>query len=788
MSKKYITTKSLVIVESPSKCKKIEEYLGPGYKCVASFGHLRELKSLENIDINNDFKLTYEVINTSIKKKQINLLRSEINIAYEVIIATDNDREGEAIGWHICQLFNLDIIKTKRIIFHEITEQAIQYAIQNPTTLNINIINSQQARQTLDLLVGFKITPLLWKFITSKSNNSLSAGRCQTPALKIVYDNYKEIINNPGKQVYNTIGYFTSLCVPFELNKQFESNDVVIEFLDGSKHFKHTFSCELPPKQLFKIPPEPFITSKLQQAASSVLNISPKETMKICQCLYEAGHITYMRTDSKKYSLYFIEKTTSYILQNYEQKYINININSLLNDIVDKSTDKSTNNIKEAHEAIRPTNICLQEIPDTYNSKEKKMYKLIWENSLESCMSSAVVLSLNSNINANNNLNYNYKCETIVFPGWLVVKKKYKIENPIYNYLIKLKQNQIITYKKITSNITLINTKYHYSEANLVQTLEEKGIGRPSTFSMLIDKIQERGYVTKEDITGTQIICKDYELENERISELSTIKEFGNEKNKLVIQPMGVVVINFLETHFNHLFNYNYTKEMEDDLDKIALGDKFSAEICKKCNDEINYLIHNLSGYKKQEYKIDETHTYMIGQHGPVIKCMDNTNGNKLLSFKPINPDIDLNKIGNGEYSLDEIVDNSVTKLFKSNNLGKYEGKDIIIKNGKFGLYLLFGDQNISLKSLGNRPPENIKMSDISHLLHGENTNPDIIRKVSENVSIRKGKNGKDNYILFKTDKMKKPSFLSIKDFGENVIDCELQDLQSWIKCKYNIF
>jgi len=784
MTNKYITTKSLVIVESPYKCKKIEEYLGPGYKCVASFGHLRELKSLENIDINNNFNVTYENIDTSLKQNQIKLLRSEINIAYEVIIATDNDREGEAIGWHICELFNLSVETTKRIIFQEITEQAIQHAIKNPTTLNINIIKSQQTRQILDLLVGFKITPLLWKFITNKSKNSLSAGRCQSPALKIIYDNYNELINNPGKKVYNTTGYFTSLCIPFELNKRFELEGDIINFLDDSIQFNHIFTCELPPKQLFRSPPEPLITSKLQQIASLVLNVSPKETMKICQGLYENGFITYMRTDSKKYSNYFIEQASSYILRNYEDKYINANISSLIICIIDTPEKR-----KESHEAIRPTNICLQELSKDYNPKERKMYKLIWENALESCMSSASVLSLNSNITASNNLNYNFNCENIIFPGWLIVKKKYKPENQTYNYLIKLKQPHVINYKKITSNITLINTKSHYSEASLVQTLEDKGIGRPSTFSMLIDKIQERGYVNKEDVKGKHVVCKDYELENESITEIKQTKEFGNEKNRLVIQPMGIVVMNFLETHFNDLFNYSYTKEMEDNLDTIALGQKLSTEVCKKCDDEINKLIYNLSGYKKQEYKIDDTHSYTIGQNGPVIKCIDNTSGHKLISFKSINPNIDINKIEKGEYSLDEIVDNSKTKIVTSNNLGKYEGNDIIIKNGKFGLYLLLGNKTITLKSLGNRPPENITIDDIKHLLNNtEIANPDILRQVSDHISVRRGKHGKDNYILFKTPKMLKPSFFSIKGFNDDIIECDIINLQSWIKLKYNIF
>ena len=321
MSKKYSTTTTLVIVESPAKCKKIEEYLGPGYKCVASYGHLRELPSLKNIDIENNFTPTYTIIDNAIKKKQIEFLRKEIKNAHEVILASDDDREGEKISYCIAQIFNLDINKTKRITFNEITEQAIQHAIKNPRTIDMDLVHAQQARQILDILVGFKVTPMLWKFINKSKDNSLSAGRCQTPALRLIYDNDQDIKQKEEKKVYNVTGFFTNSNIAFDLSPQnkYETEDDITDFLDGSADFSHIYTCSKPVKTTKK-QPEPFTTSSLQQTASNELHYAPKETMRVCQALYEGGYITYMRTDSKTYSKDFISLTKDYIVRNYEAK------------------------------------------------------------------------------------------------------------------------------------------------------------------------------------------------------------------------------------------------------------------------------------------------------------------------------------------------------------------------------------------------------------------------------------------------------------------------------------
>lgn len=789
MSKKYSTTTTLVIVESPAKCKKIEQYLGPGYKVMASYGHLRELSSLDHIDIKNNFCPTFTIIDNELKRSQIEKLKKEISSAGEVILASDDDREGEAISWHICDMFKLNIEKTKRIIFNEITESALQHAIKNPRTINMNIVHAQQTRQILDLLVGFKVTPMLWKFITKKSEHSLSAGRCQTPALKIIYDNQTEINDSKTggeKKVYNTICYFTNSNIAFDLNKQFESDDDVTDFLEGSIDFHHIYTCSQPVK-VSRSPPCPFTTSRLQQTASNELHYSPKETMRLCQKLYEAGHITYMRTDSKTYSKDFIETTKEYILRNFPtgDAYINENIHLLANGLTKETGKKYLVTPQEAHEAIRPTTISLKELPLGIDSKERKMYKLIWSNTLESCMSPAIFYSITATISAFNNNKFSYTSELINFPGYQAVTQKPSADNKIYHYLQIIKQNDIIPFKKMNSKVTIKNIKHHYTEARLVQLLEEKGIGRPSTFSMLVEKIQERGYVKKEDVVGTKITCKDFELVDNEIYEIETKREFGNEKSKLVIQPLGIIVMEFLGSHFIDIFNYDYTKNMEDDLDKISKGEKQMVDLCNACNVQLDKLIDNLKTETKLELSIDENNTYIIGKYGPVIKCSECVDGKEVISFKSIKKDVDIHKLENGEYTLNEIVDTSM-KSKPQGLLGQYENQDVILKKGKFGLYITWGENLKTLKELGNRPIENVTFDEVKKYLEA---GPNIIREVTPCLSIRKGAKG--DYIFYKTAKMKKPQFFDVKGFynesKEDYKICNNDILKAWIKEKYGV-
>jgi len=811
MSKKYKTTISLVIVESPAKCKKIEEYLGPGYKCIASYGHLQTINSLKDIDINNNFKPTYSIINEVLKKRQVEVIRKEIKAAGEVILASDDDREGEMISYAIIELFNLPL-NTKRITFNEITETALKEAIKNPKTIDMNLVHAQQARQVLDILVGFKVSPIMWKLIKKNKENSLSAGRCQTPALRLVYDNDKEIKESESKKVYNTTGYFTNLNLPFELSTQYETEENIIDFLDGSTDFAHIYNCSQPVK-VYKQPPEPFTTSRIQQVASNELHYSPKDTMRICQTLYEGGFITYMRTDSKTYSGEFLSDVKEYIMTTYAEgeKYVGAIIDSTKLD--EKTPIKKGKKVKkdetekdatlrqdndslrqdndslrqEAHEAIRPTNISLCELPDNLDlsSKERRMYKLIWSNALESCMTSASYNKVQAEITAYNSNRFTYSSELIDFPGWKIVNKAYTIDNKEYHYLQTVKKGAIIPYKKMYSRVTIKGLKQHYSEARLVQLLEEKGIGRPSTFSSLIDKIQERGYIKKEDIKGKEVICKDFELEDSEISEIETKREFGNEKGKLVIQPLGIVVMEFLDKHFSTLFDYNYTKLMEDSLDKIAKGAEIWYNLCSECNKQIDNIIDNMGMEHKIEYKIDDSNTYIIGKYGPVIKHVENVDGKEEIQFKPIKKDVDIKTLEKGEFTAEDVIDES--KTVKSHYiLGKFNGLDVYLKKGKYGLYASWGENTKNLKELGNRPIENITFEEVLPYL--EEGSP-IIREINANISIRRGPKG--DYIFYKTPRLKKPQFYTIQSFvtemKEDYRICNIAILKSWIKDKYDI-
>ena len=784
----------LVIVESPAKCEKIEKFLGAGYKVIGSYGHITHLSNLDQIDVKNNYKPSFAIIDT--KKAQIEKMRKAIKGAKEVILATDDDREGEAIAWHIAQVFGLALETTKRIVFHEITERAIKHALANPRTLNLELVYAQQGRQILDLIVGFTITPLLWKYIVSNSKNALSAGRCQSPALRLVYDNYKEIQESPGKLSFNSCGYFTSKNIQFTLNKNFDSHDTIKDFLEQSKTHKHSLT-KAKERELIKNPPVPFTTSGLQQAANNNMHISPKDTMMLAQKLYEGGYITYMRTDSKVYSEDFIEEGKNYISEKYRPEYIHPEINRLiqnkdkiLSNVEENEKDetkttksktaktKSTkskkekketaaeNNAQEAHEAIRPTHIDLEAIPDseeTFSAKHRKLYKLIWTNSLESMMAPAKYLQLVVNIIAPYDALYKYCAEQNIFLGWKAVNGAE--EEKYYDYFQNMKE-EVINYKKITCKQTLKELKSHYSEAHLVQLLEQKGIGRPSTFSSLLEKIQERNYVTKQNVDGKKLEIIDYTLIDNAIIQEQGTKEFGNEKNKLVITQTGIFVIEFLIKYFSKLFDYDYTKSMEDELDNIAQGTKKYYELCDECYVFINDLIktNNLAANstnspEKIQIAIDAKHTYLIGKNGPTIKY---TKEDGTLGFYGVKKDIELTKLKAGHYKLDELIE---TKEENSKLLGNYQNAPVYLKKGKYGYFLECGELRKSLNTVKiNVPIKEIKIEDALTILNDRASEGNsLVRKISNDLAIRKGKYG--DYIFYKTETMKKPQFLKLNDF-----------------------
>ena len=817
---KNTTINVLVIVESPAKCKKIEDYLGPGYRVMASYGHLRTLDGLASIDIENGFKPSYTIIQEQMKLKQVEKLRSEIAKAGEVILATDSDREGEAIAWHLCDLFGLSITKTKRIVFNEITEQALQSAIRNPVHLNMDLVYAQQARQIIDLLVGYTITPHLWKSVSKTSKNSLSAGRCQTPALKLVYDNYLLFKESPGNLIYNTTGYFTNMNLLFDLNKQFETTDEVLCFLEHCEVAK--FFCAVSdPKKSIRKAPEPLTTSTLQQLASNELHISPKETMKCAQELYEGGYITYMRTDSKKYSCEFIDKMEQYIVSMYGPQFVSQNIKLLAGS---KEKDKITDSdslAQEAHEAIRPVLINVATATDV-SAKAISLYALIRTRVVESCMASAQYNVITAKtllepayLYKNDNCEFSYKTEQVVFEGWQIVTltqgKKDKKEKDKekdkdngkkeYQYFTAMKKTDkglLVVPKKIDSKFNLINLKSHYTEARLVQLLEEKGIGRPSTFASLIDKLLEREYVKKQNIEGRKIEGDDFSLiiGEATILETRVSREFGNEANKLVIQPLGIIVIEFLLQHFDRFFDYEYTRGMEHSLDLIAHNATQWTSLCDECYKALISITKDLKDESKFSLKIDDQHTLIIGKYGPVIKRQlkpGSKPSNTLppaTSFIPVKKDLDITQA-----HLMKLEDMMEPNQMKPNgSIGKYKGEDLFVKNGKYGLYAQWFKDGArefkSLKELDVVTVEQVKYLDVLRILERETTlDPSkpvgFVRELSSTLSIRTGKFG--DYIFYKKPRDKTPKFLKLKEFTSEPRTCDKAVLLNWIKLTYSV-
>ena len=616
---------------------------------------------------------------------------------------------------------------------------------------------------------------LQWKkfFCGGKNKSGLSAGRCQTPALRLVHDNQKDIDSAPGTKGFETRGYFTQKDLEYRLNHDFTTNEDMETFLEDSVEFQHIIKATTEGSSLRRSP-LPFSTSSLQQRSSNELHYSPKRTMQLAQKLYEGGYITYMRTDNKKYSKEFVAQMKIFIKGHWsvDNSYIRKNINSLVIG-ENKSKDK---NAQEAHEAIRPTKLSTTKVP--LGEMENRLYMLIWTNTVESCMSDAILNILTSTITSPSKYIYKHSEELVDFPGWMIVRG-YSKENELFNYLKSLQKKEI-EYNQIYSKENLKNLKTHYTEARLVQMLEKKGIGRPSTFSSLISKIQDKGYVTKGNIEGKSIKCTDYKLVSNELEEIELERTFGNEKNKLIIQPLGSMVIEFLIGNFDDLFIYAYTENMEKELDKISQGAAVWQDLCRECDKNMKELLGHTT-VAKTEIQIDENHTYMIGRYGPVIKHDDNGT----VKFKKVMKDLDIEKLRKGEYQLADIV---IEQQFVGRSLGSFKNTEVILKKGKFGLYMSHNDKNYSLKGLKKRD-DRITLEDVIDILLGKkSTNPKVIKIINKNISIRKGNYGP--YIYYKTDKMKKPLFFGTKqlfgNYSEYIGDELVTRSEQWIVDRIN--
>ena len=519
----------LVIVESPSKCKTIEGYLGDKYRVVATCGHFRSLNDLSQIIINDDIQIKYSVS----KSKVLKQLKEEIMMSKRVILATDNDREGEAIAWHICDACKLPF-DTPRIIFHEITRDAIQKAILTPTVIDMTKVNSQKSRQVLDLYIGFTISPILWKFIQHK----LSAGRCQTPALKMLYEREQLIKSQTFETKYKVTGIFSN--IEFKLVGTVEKEEV-IPFLEiCKKQNENNFTIEKKEtNQVSYSPPTILITSTLQQRASQILGMSPKQTMMCAQTLYENGLITYMRTETSAYSLSFIEKINKHICLEYGKEYIGTPCSNV-----------------DTHEGIRVTELKIEKVE--FDQNVNRLYDFIYKHTFQSCMSTAIYLQTPYEIMISNYV-MRYVSSYATFNGWKILNKEKDTNDNILQYVKNVK------YSSIHAKEQCEDLLLHYTEAQLINRLEKENIGRPSTYTSILESVEK--YITKGRIETKDLSLTHYLLENEIIVEHEN--KCIEEKNKLKITDLGEKVTLFCYKYFDTLFNYSYTKEMELFLDNV---------------------------------------------------------------------------------------------------------------------------------------------------------------------------------------------------------------------------
>ena len=775
---KLSSNKFLLIVESSSKCSKIESYLGDNYKCIACNGHMRIIDGLKSIDVKHNYAITFDI--DPDKKAHVDKMRGII-AGYpkeNVILASDHDREGEAIAWHICDIFDLPVATTRRIIFHEITKPALLAANANPRLIDMNMVRAQQARQVLDMLVGFKISPLLWKHVCSgNANYSLSAGRCQTPALRLVYENEIEAKKSAADRglKHRVQAAFFSQDYLFELNKEMNSYEEIETFLEQSKLHKHELSIGKM-RESVKLPPKPFNTATLLQAASNAFGMGSKDVMACCQTLYQLGHITYMRTDSRKYSPVFTEIAAKYIEEKWTKNHVNI-----------ESANNSEGSSSEAHEAIRVTNIAMHEIV-LGQEKMEKVYIMIWRNTIQSCKSAATFNCLPLEMTAPEALAYKHTIETPKFGGFLdIIKTDNKAakeieQNKLFfsETILRLQymKDKTIPYNYIKTIVGFTNRHSRYTEASLIDNLDEIGIGRPSTFSMLADVIQTRNYVEKTDIKGEEVECCEYGLKDGIMTKTASKKMMGAEHKKLVINPMGITVTEFLLKHFADFFSYDYTKNMEARLDLVADGKELGHRLCEECDRELEKLINKLDGLEKKSYPIGEDHLLIYGKNGMLLKHKSDKTEDGKPVFKSVKKGlkIDMEKLERGEYSLDDLAES------ENRILGIHEDAPIYLKRGKFGPYLEHKEAKVSVKK--GIAIETIE--DAIKLLDSvTETSSAILRELTPDLSIRKGKFGP--YIFYKTKAMKKPKFLDLRNFEQGFGTCEKTDLIKWIEETHHI-
>ena len=738
--------KNLVIVESPAKAKTIEKFLGKDFEVLSSYGHIRDLKKKDfSVDIEHNYKPIYEI--PADKKKLVETLKQEADKADMVGLASDEDREGEAIAWHLFEVLKLKPEKTKRIVFHEITKDAILHAIENPRDIDLNRVDAQQARRVLDRIVGFELSPVLWK----KVKPALSAGRVQSVAVRLIVEREREISAFKPEAAYRVIGEFLlpgGELLKAELSQRLKTEDEAKALLEACKTAQFSIG-DVTVKPAKKSPAAPFTTSTLQQEAARKLGFSVAQTMMVAQRLYEAGHITYMRTDSVNLSSLAINTTKDEIVKTLGERYLHI-----------RNYHTHTKGAQEAHEAIRPTYISHHEI--NASSQEKRLYELIWKRTIASQMSDAELEKTTATIAVSGRKEHFVAVgEVLKFDGFLKVYMESTDDEGDTEgndkMLPALAKGDVLTLSSVTATERFSQAPARYTEASLVRKLEELGIGRPSTYAPTISTIQQREYVEKGDRKGTERKYRMLTLHDGKIESGEKTELTGADKGKLLPTDIGVVVNDFLTEYFPDILNYNFTANVEQQFDDIAEGKTV-------WNDEIDHfykLFHPVVESAlalRLEHKVGERVlgtdpksgrpvSVKIGRFGPLVQI-----GTPEDTEKPL-----FASLLKGQ-SMSTITLEEALKLFDlPRTLGDFEGKTVVVGIGRFGPYIRHDGKYVSLPK--EFTPQGVSLEDAIMLIQQkrEQESQRFIKKFDEDdeLELLNGRFGP--YIAYKKKNYKLP-------------------------------
>lgn len=693
--------KNLVIVESPAKAKTIEGFLGKDFKVLSSFGHIRDLSHKDmGVDVSGGFIPNYEV--STDKKDTVKVLKKEVKSSEVVWLATDEDREGEAIAWHLAETLDLQNKETKRIVFHEITKSAITKAVENPREIDFNLVNAQQARRVLDRLVGFELSPILWR----KVKQGLSAGRVQSVAVRLLVEREREINSFESKVYYKVVGQFINKegrSFKAEVNSRLDTLEEAQDFLQ--KCIDTRFSvANLEKKSAAKSPAAPFTTSTLQQEAARKLGFSVSQTMNVAQRLYEAGFITYMRTDSVNLSNDAMSSIKKEIEKEYGESYSN-----------PRSYSTKSKGAQEAHEAIRPTYVENRNVSD--DSGQQKLYDLIWKRAIASQMSNAKLERTTVTIDSSNHeKNFIAKGEVIIFDGFLKVYLEGTDEDADEEQdgiLPRLDVGENIDYKRIGSRERFTKAPARFTEASLVKKLEELGIGRPSTYAPTISTVQRRGYVEKGDDEGKLRSYHLVELSNSKVETSVLEEKSGSNKGKLCPTDIGMVVNDFLVSNFNSILDFHFTANVEAEFDQIASGDKVWNDMLQKFYGDFHAKVEDVKensdrAVGERILGVDpETGLSLlvrIGRYGPMAQL-----GSQSEVEKP-----KFASLRKGQ-SIESITLNEGIDLFKlPRQVGQFEEKVVTVAVGRFGPYVRHDGKFVSL---GEYDPMSIELDTCVELI-----------------------------------------------------------------------